>query len=402
MASFSKEKSSRFLVGPDTVRMLQLGHPWVIADRYTARWPQAPCGTLVELVDEQGNGLGTALLEPGARVVARLLGPTPLRLNPEWVAARLTAARKLRDWLDLGDTTVWRLVNGEGDHLPGLMVDRYGDDLLVQYYSRAWEPHLAGAVVPALQQLYRPRAIYGKFRPQQTRSAEGALKGRLLAGSRGTGAAVVTEQGLCFRVDLEGELHTGLFLDQRANRRAFRRQAAGQRVLNLFAYTGAFSVAAAAGGARQVTTVDAAPRYLDWARENFRLNGLDPALHEFIAGDCFTELEKLAAAGRSFDMILMDPPSFSTVRDSRFTTSGGTAELVRRALLLLPPGGLLVTSSNHQKIDLADYLKELRRGILAAKRELRVIETAGQGGDFPYPVTFPEGRYLKYVVSVVK
>ena len=297
---------------------------------------------------------------------------------------------------------MWRLVNGEGDQLPGLMVDRYGDDLLVQYYSRAWEPHLAGAVVPALQQVYQPRAIYGKFRPQQTRSADGAVQGRLLAGTRGDGAAVVMEQGLRFRVDLESELHTGLFLDQRANRGTFRRLAAGQRVLNLFAYTGAFSVAAAAGGARRVTTVDAAPRYLEWARENFRLNGFDPAAHEFIAGDCFAEMEKLAGAGRRFDMILMDPPSFSTVRDSRFTTSGGTAELVRRALTLLPPGGLLVTSSNHQKVDLADYLKELRRGALAAKRELRVIETAGQGGDFPYPVTFPEGRYLKYVVSVAE
>jgi len=402
MASLSKGKTSRFLVGPETVRMLGLGHPWVIADRYTARWPQAPCGSLVELVDEQGGLHGTALLDPGARVVARLLGTAPLKLNVEWFAVRLAAATKLREWLDLGDTTVWRLVNGEGDQLPGLMVDRYGDDLLVQYYSRAWEPHLAEVVVPALQRSYQPRAIYGKFRPQQTRGAEGAVRGRLLAGAGESGATVVLEQGLRFRVDLERELHTGLFIDQRANRRAFRRLAAGQRVLNLFAYTGAFSVAAAAGGARKVTTIDAAPRYLEWARENFRLNGLDPATHEFIAGDCFSELEKLAAAGRSFDMILMDPPSFSTVRDSRFTTSGGTAELVNRALSLLSPGGLLVTSSNHQKVDLADYLKELRRGALAAGRGLRVIETAGQGGDFPYPVTFPEGRYLKYVVSVAE
>ena len=94
MSSSSKGKSSHFLVGPDTVRMLQLGHPWVIADRYTARWPQAPCGSLVELVDDQGGVLGTALLDPGARVVARLLGPAPLRMNPEWVAARLAAARQ--------------------------------------------------------------------------------------------------------------------------------------------------------------------------------------------------------------------------------------------------------------------------------------------------------------------
>jgi 23S rRNA (cytosine1962-C5)-methyltransferase len=246
----------------------------------------------------------------------------------------------------------------------------------------------------------RPRGVYAKFRPQQTRTVGAEAAGRLLAGTRVPEPLTVVEHGLRYRVDLVNDLHTGLFLDQRDNRRAFRDLSAGQRVLNLFAYTGAFSVAAAAGGAVQVTTIDVAPRYLDRARENFRLNDLDPGAHEFIAGDCFAELEKLARNGRRFDVVLMDPPSFSTTRDSRFTTSGGTAELVQRALGLLPPGGLLVTSSNHQKVDLADYLKELRRGALAAGRELRVIGTAGQGGDFPYPVTFPEGRYLKYVVSV--
>ena len=380
--------------------MLQLGHPWVIADRYTAGWPKAECGTLVELCDAAGRSLATALLDPGARVIARVLATGQVTLDADWIGSRLAAAATLRHWLDVGDSTAWRLVNGEGDGLPGLTVDRYGEFLLVQYYTRAWEPHLS-AVAQALMADGPTRGIYAKFRPQQTRTAGAAVNGRLLAGTKTPEPLVVKEHGLHFRVDLAGELHTGLFLDQRDNRQGLRRLSAGQRVLNLFAYTAAFSVAAAAGGAARVTTIDVAPRYLDWGRENFRLNNLDPAAHDFIAGDCFAELEKLARNGRSFDVILMDPPSFSTTRDSRFTTSGGTAELVQRALGLLPPGGVLVTSSNHQKVDLADYLKELRRGALAAGRELRVIETAGQGGDFPYPVTFPEGRYLKYVVSVV-
>ena len=389
----------RCTVAPETVRMLQLGHPWVIADRYTAGWPRAECGTLVELCDQAGKSLATALLEPGARVIARVLAAGQVALDADWIGSRLAAAARLRHWLDLGDSTAWRLINGEGDGLPGLTVDRYGESLLVQYYTRAWEPHLP-AVGQALLAACHPRGIYAKFRPQQTRTAGAAVGGRLLAGTKAPEPLVVREHGLRFRVDLAGDLHTGLFLDQRDNRQKFRRLSAGQRVLNLFAYTGAFSVAAAAGGAERVTTIDVAPRYLDWGRDNFRLNDLDPAAHEFIAGDCFAELEKLDRNGRSFDVILMDPPSFSTTRDSRFTTSGGTAALVQRALSLLPAGGVLVTSSNHQKIDLADYLKELRRGALAAGRELRVIETAGQAGDFPYPVTFPEGRYLKYVVSV--
>jgi 23S rRNA (cytosine1962-C5)-methyltransferase len=379
--------------------MLQLGHPWVIADRYTAGWPKGRCGELVELCDPAGHQLSTALLDPGARVVARVLDPAAVALDAGWIGARLGAAAALRLWLDFGDSTVWRLANGEGDGLPGLTVDRYGDHLLVQYYTRAWEPHLP-AVVAALTAHCHPRGIYAKFRPQQTRTAGAEVVGRLVAGLPATDPLTVVENGLRYRVDLVGDLHTGLFLDQRDNRQSFRRLCGGQRVLNLFAYTGAFSVAAAAGGAGRVTTIDVAPRYLDRARENFLLNGLDPAAHEFIAGDCFAELEKFGRAGRCFDVILMDPPSFSTTRDSRFTTSGGTSELVQRALGLLPPGGILVTSSNHQKVDLAEYLKELRRGALAAGRELRVITTAGQSGDFPYPVTFPEGRYLKFVVSV--
>lgn len=386
-------------VGPETVRMLQLGHPWVIADRYTARWPKGPCGALVTLVDDTGRALGTALLDPAARVVARLLAPGHVRLDAAWIGARLTAAAVLRGWLERGDTSAWRLVNGEGDGLPGLTVDRYGDDLLVQCFTRAWDPHLQ-AVGQALATAFAPRGIYVKHRPQQTRAAGEVGRGRLLAGRAAPAPLMVTEHGLRFHVDLVADLHTGLFLDQRDNRQAFRRLAAGRRVLNLFAYTGAFSVAAAAGGATHVTSIDAAARYLDWARENFRLNGIDPAAHEFTVGDCFTELERLARERRQFDVVLMDPPSFSTTRDSRFTTSGGTAGLVQRALALLPSGGLLVASSNHQKIDLVDYLKELRRGALGAGRDLRVIEVAGQGGDFPFPVTFPEGRYLKYVVTV--
>jgi 23S rRNA (cytosine1962-C5)-methyltransferase len=290
-------------------------------------------------------------------------------------------------------------VNGEGDGLPGLTVDRYGDWLLLQCYTPAWEPHLP-AVHAALQAQWRPRGLYVKGRPAETRGKGTALKGDLLAGKAAPQPLIVSEHGLHFAVDLAGELHTGLFLDQRDNRQGFRRLVDGWRVLNLFAYTGAFSVAAAAGGAAQVTSVDAAPRSLERAKENFRLNGLDPAAHEFLVGDCFAELDKMVRAGRQFDVVLMDPPSFSTVRGSRFTTSGGTAGLVQRTLALLPPGGLLVTCSNHQKVDLPDYVKELRRGALAAGRDLRVIEVAGQGGDFPWPVTFPEGRYLKYVVSV--
>ncbi len=402
----NKTTPLRCVIGSETVRMLNLGHPWVIADRYTSRWPKAAPGRLLELVSEAGDSMGTALYDPDSRIVARRLSAQVIALDRYWLVKRLEQARKSRNWLNYGDTTVARLVNAEGDHLPGLTVDRYGDFLMVQYYTQAWEGYLQ-LLASALQEVYAPRGIYAKYRPQETRKIAAGKKarppqGRLLAGQDAPNNLTVRENGLIYRIDLIKDLHTGLFHDQRQNRLEFRRQAAGCRVLNLFAYTGAFSVAAAAGGAVQVTSVDAAGRYLDWACENFRLNDMTTEGHEFLTGDCFVELDRMARSGRFFDIILMDPPSFSTTRKSRFSTSGGTADLVQKSLRLLPPGGLLVTSSNLQKMSLDDYLKELRKGSLAVGRQLQVVSVSGQADDFPFTASFPEGNYLKYVVSVVQ
>jgi len=392
-----------FPVGPDTERMLELGHPWVIADRFTRKWPKGRSGDLIHLCGKDGNLLATALYEPGERVVARVLAAGELKLTADWLGQRLKNARQLRRWLELGDSDAYRLVNGEGDGLPGLTIDCYGDYRVIQLYAESWRPHL-DSLVEALQAQEQPRGIYVKERPQQTRELEArhASKkyARLLFGTPCQGKLAVSENGLSYLVDLEEGLNTGLFLDMRDHRRRLMSKIAGRRFLNLFCYTGAFSVAAACAGAAQITSVDASGSYLDWARDNFAANGLDPDDYEFIADDCFAALEKMRGEGRRFDMALMDPPSFSTTRKSRFSTRGGTSELVSAVLPLLEPGGLLLCSSNHQKVDVADYLKELRRGALAAGREMRIVDLGGQGGDFPYPVTFPEGRYLKFVTAV--
>jgi 23S rRNA (cytosine1962-C5)-methyltransferase len=394
----------QWIVGPESVRMLELGHPWIIADAYTKRWPAGKAGDLIPLSDTAGRFLATALYDPEERIVARVLGRERLGLDRAWLLRRLAAAVELRrSHGNMGETTAYRLVNGEGDGLPGLTVDRYGDYLMVQLYSNGWRPHLK-SVTGVLAELLAPAGIYEKSRPQKTRELEAVSDtksyGRLLAGTAAPERLTVKENGLSFLVSLEKGLNSGLFLDQRNNRRDLMGRVAGKRVLNLFAYTGAFSVAAAAAGASLVTGVDASPGYTEWARANFGANRLNPKRHEFVVGDCLAVLAELARQGKGYDIVLMDPPSFSTTAKSRFTTRGGTSDLVAAALPLLPAGGLLITSSNHQKVDLADYLKELRRGALQAKSELRVIQLAGQPEDFPYPVTFPEGRYLKYALSV--
>lgn len=391
-------------VGPDTVRMLELGHPWIVADSYTKKWPQGRAGDRVELTDDNGRFLATALLDPQDRIVARVLAREPIRLDRAWLKKLLAVAIDLRrSHADLGDTDAYRLVNAEGDGLPGLTVDRYGDYLMVQLYCAGWRPHL-GLITQVLQEFFSPVGIYEKSRPQKTRELEAVsdtkICGLLLAGAPAPQPLAVRENGLNFLVSLERGLNTGLFLDQRKNRRDLMARVQGKRLLNLFAYTGAFSVAAVAAGARLVTSVDASPGYTDWAKANFGANRLNPKRHEFIVGDCLEVLTDLARREKLYDIVLMDPPSFSTTAKNRFTTRGGTSELVAAALPLLADGGLLIASSNHQKVEVADYLKELRRGALQANSELRVISLIGQPEDFPYPVTFPEGRYLKYALCV--
>ncbi len=397
-------QQEKWIVGAETVRMLELGHPWVVADAYTKKWPDGKPGQIIELCDGQGRFLATALLDPQDRIVARVLSRERVRLERPWLTRRLQAAIDLRrEHADLTESDAYRLVNAEGDGLPGLTVDRYGEYLMIQLYSAAWRPHLK-LVTQVLQELLSPLGIYEKQRPQKTRELEAAgdskKYGRLLAGSAAPQRLEVRENGLNFLISLEEGLNTGLFLDQRKNRSDLMKRVEGKRVLNLFAYTGAFSVAAAASGASVVTGVDASPGYSEWAKANFGVNHLNPKRHEFIVGDCLAVLGDLLKARKRYDLILMDPPSFSTTAKSRFTTRGGTSDLVAAALPLLKDNGLLIASSNHQKVDLADYLKELRRGALQAGSELRVISMYGQPEDFPYPVTFPEGRYLKYAVCV--
>lgn len=392
------------IVGPETARMLELGHPWVIADSHTRRWPGGQPGQTVFLTDDKGRCLATALLDPDDRIVARVLSRERIQLDATWLRRRLESAFTLRrDHANLGDTTAYRLVNAEGDGLPGLTIDRYGDFLMVQLYCAGWRIHLK-TIARLVQELVEPLGIYEKTRPQKTRQLEAAGEdthcGKLLQGVAAPPRLEVMENGLSFLVSLERGLNTGLFLDQRRNRRDLMSRVEGKRVLNLFAYTGAFSVAAAAAGARLVTSVDVSSGYTEWARRNFEVNRLNPKRHEFLTGDCLTVLSELAAKGSRYDVILMDPPSFSTTAKSRFTTRGGTSDLVTASMKLLVDGGLLMASSNHQKLDIADYLKELRRGALAAECGLRVISLAGQPEDFPYPVTFPEGRYLKYAICV--
>jgi 23S rRNA (cytosine1962-C5)-methyltransferase len=393
----------KYQVGSQTQRMLELGHPWVIEDRYTKNWKGGKAGEIIMLVSEQQTFLALALYSPSERIVARVLSRKQRSIDQSWFEERFYKARALRQHIDLSTTDAYRLVNGEGDGLPGITVDHYAGYLMLQLYTSAWDAHL-DKIKNAAQAVFNATGIYRKLRPQETRALEAKAKtksySRLIAGEEAPVPLMVEENGLNYLVDMRDGLNTGLFPDQRRNRQLLMEYVVGKRVLNLFAFTGAFSVAAAAAGAKLVTSVDVSEKYLSVARENFSINRLNPKKHEFIAADVFSSLERMREEGRIFDVIIFDPPSFSTTKKSLFSTQGGTAKLVAATLPLLSDDGLLACSSNHQKVSMDDYLKELRKGALQVGCELKTLQTLGQSEDFPCLVSFPEGRYLKFVLSV--
>ena len=266
-------------VGAETSRMLELGHPWVIADKYTKLWPKGGCGDVIALVGQDGGFLATALYDPNDRIVARVLDRNKIGLNGRWLEQRLQQAVILRQQAFLDETNSYRLVNSEGDGLPGLTVDRYGDFLMLQLYTPAWAVHL-DLLKNALQTVYQPLGIYRKYRPQETRALEAKNRNKeysqLIEGQAAPVPLTVQENGLNFLVDLRAGLNTGLFPDQRRNRHEIMARVAGKSVLNLFAFTGAFSVAAAAAGANRVTSIDVSERYIQIARDNFSANRLNP------------------------------------------------------------------------------------------------------------------------------
>ncbi len=395
----------RCRISQETERMLHLGHPWVLKDKDTALWKRMPLGCVMQLVNKDGAYVATALYDPHDKIVARVLSwHASMQLTEAWISDKIQQALKKRHNLFMdGQTTAYRLINAEGDALPGITVDRYGDFLMVQLYSEAWRPHLS-LLVTALDRLCTPAGIYEKKRPRDTRTLEqrnGSKQyGILLHGKPVPVPHIVQELGIRYEVDLQEGLDTGLFLDQRENRKTLMQIVANKRFLNLFAYTGAFSLAAAIAGAQACTSIDISPRYTQIHKKNILLNFLSKQRCTLVVDDCLRALAKLKEQGERFDVILLDPPSFSTTGKGMFTTKKGTSELVAAALAVLHDGGTLICSSNHQKTDLADYLKELRRGALEAGCFLSVTHQTGQPFDFPYPVTLPEGRYLKFVMAV--
>lgn len=377
-------------VSEAAVGAIAAGRP-VLALSEIPRGADVAAGRPVRLLDARGQELAVGIADPENDVI-RIYGGGAVTFNPEFFRRRVEAALVLRRQLGLIDTTTCRLLHAEGDRLSGFAADRFGDFAVLWVYSRALVEH--GRVIAAcLREALGLRGVVLKLRPRGGSTA-GAVKQETL-GDEPPDKLTVHEHGVPFEVHLLGGLNVGLFTDMREHRRGLARFAAGRRVLNAFAYTGALSVTAALAGASSVTSVDLSSGVLKWAAENFRLSGLDPAAHRFEVSDVPRWVERAGKAGEQFDLVILDPPTFSTARASGWSLKTDYAPLIASAIALFPEetGGILWISAN--TVGEQRLLKLLDQGLKRAGRRAQILELGGLPPDYPTLPSYPESRYLE-------
>jgi len=377
-------------------------HPWVL-DSAVLRVDGAPAdGAVVDLATHDGQFVGRGLWNATSRLRVRLYAfDAATKLDDSLWQARIEAAVGLRRTLGLDDPAgAARLVNSEGDDLSGLIVDRYGDYLAVQVTALAMASRL-DTICDTLQTLVAPRGILLRGAERGLAKLEGLhLADRLVRGSAPAGPIFVHEHGLRFGVDLAEGQKTGYYLDQRDNRHAAARYARGRRVLDMFCYSGGFSVAAAVTGrAASVLAVDSSAKAATLAKANADLNGAANVVVE--TADAFEKLDALLAGGERFGMVVLDPPKFARSRASLDDALRAYHRINRAALGLLEPGGILVTCSCSGSVSRDDFLQMLAGVAQRGRRPIQLLECRGAAPDHPVSASCLEGEYLKCVIARV-
>ena len=377
-------------------------HPWVL-DSAVARVDGDPAdGSVVDLLTHDGTFVARGLWNAQSRLRVRLYAfDAGVALDDALWRSRLEAAFALRRSLGLADPAgACRLVNSEGDHLSGLIIDRYGDYLAVQITALAMEPRLE-AICDTLESLARPRGILLRGAERGLSKLEGLhLPDRLLRGTAPEGPVFVEEAGLTFGIDLTEGQKTGFYLDQRDNRRAAAAYARGRRVLDMFCYSGGFALAASlAGGAASVLAVDTSSKATALVEANAALNSATGITVE--TADAFEKLDALAAAGERFGMVVLDPPKFARSRAALDDALRAYHRINRLACDLLESGGILVTCSCSGSVSREDFLHMLSGVSQRAGRSIQLLEVRGAAPDHPVSVSCLEGEYLKCVIARV-
>jgi 23S rRNA (cytosine1962-C5)-methyltransferase len=392
------DKRIRVRVTSAAERAIRTGHPWLFESGIESVSFNGRAGDLAVIFDRKRRFIAIGLYDPNSPIRVRILQQgQPAAIDRAWFEQKIAAAAEIRAGLPATGTTGYRLVHGENDDLPGLVVDRYADTVVMKLYTAAWLPHL-GEVVTAVTAISQPQRLVLRLnRTMQKRETFGLADGQLLFGEPPVGLVHFQENGLWFAADVVHGQKTGFFLDQRENRARVERLAGGKSVLNLFAYTGGFSLYAARGGARQVVSLDLSELALTMAVHNFDLNQIRTP-HELLAGDAFQLMAELAANDRQFDMVIIDPPSFAKKQSEVTGALAAYGRLVISGLKLLQSGGTLVMASCSSRVDGTSFFNLVHETAREVGRPLREIERSGHPLD--HPVGFREGAYLKCLFAL--
>jgi 23S rRNA (cytosine1962-C5)-methyltransferase len=403
---FPSEKRLALHVTAAAERALRGGHPWLFDQAIERQSHSGQAGDLAVVFDRQRRFLAIGLYDPESPLRVRVLQQgQPATIDRWWFQAGVaTAVARRLPLATSGDTSGYRLIHGENDGLPGLILDRYGETYVLKLYTAAWIPHLHELLPAILDSLPMPQLVLRLARAVQSRPdyLYGLHDGQVLLGPPLSGPVLFRENGLIFAADLVQGQKTGFFLDQRENRARVEKLAAGRRVLNVFAYSGGFSLYAARGGATAVTSLDLSRPALAAAQHNFDLNQdnahVAAARHELLAGDAFALLAELGSNGRTFDLVIVDPPAFAKKQSEIAAALAAYTRLVRLALAVLRPGGTLVMASCSSRVTAEEFFATVQETAAMVKRPLREIERTGHPLD--HPIGFPEGAYLKCLLAV--
>ncbi len=371
------------------VERLRAGHLWVY--RSDVRTARAEAGSIVRLTDERGRYQGRAFYSDKSQIAIRLLTREDVPIDRTFLTERIRQAAQYRETV-VENTEAYRLVYGEADLLPSLIVDCYGEYLVIQTLSQATE-RLKNLIVEILVELFSPKGILERNDPK-VRMLEGLEQQISVLYGDVPPEVQASENGVTFVYDLRHGQKTGSFLDQRENHWAARRYASGE-VLDCFSYQGGFALTIA-GNCEHVEGIDMGAAAVQAARRNQELNAISNVT--FREGNTFDLLKEYDEVGRQFDMVVLDPPAFAKNRDSIPAAQRGYKEINLRALKILKPGGYLVTCSCSYHISEALFLQILAEAANDARKAIAVVDRRTQAQDHPVLLTVPETLYLKCII----
>jgi 23S rRNA (cytosine1962-C5)-methyltransferase len=388
--------AARVVLHKGRARPLWFGHPWVYANAVARVEGEPGPGDVVSLADHDGRLIGRGFYNPRSQIPVRLCTRADEAIDAAFLRARIARARAARSRLGLpsGDTNVYRLVNSEGDDLPGLVVDVYGDAAVAQITTLGIAMRRE-EIFDALEAELGVRTIF-EIAPASYADLEGFAAASRVARGESRGLVPVVENGIALEVEPLSGQKTGMFIDQRETRARVGGLARGARVLDCYSYAGGFALAAARGGAASVTAVDSSARAVARVEAHAAANGV---AIEAVEADAFRFLE--TATPRGFDLVVIDPPKFARARKDLEAARKGYERLNALALQATAPGGVLVTCSCSQNVDAETFERIVAAGAKQAGREVRVFERRGPASCHQLPPAFPEGQYLKVLLGHV-